>query len=534
MSSTTSQPAPSSPPGAAPKRAGLVLTSLILGALLCNVNLTVANVALPDIGTALDATQTQITLIAVGCTLGLAMSVLYLGAIGDRYGRKLLLLSGAALTVPIAVFCTFAPSAELLIAGRILTGVAAGMAYPTTLALITALWGNGPARTKAIALWSASSAGVTVLAPIIAGWLLERYWWGSVFLIVVPVAVAAFIFVFLFVPGHVNESKDRVDNLGGLISVVMVAALVLGISTISAPGLQGPAVGLLILAVVFVILFAIRQRKASNPLYDLHYAARRLFWVPAVAGMIVFGSLMGSMFIGQQFMQNVLGYSTFNAGLAIVPAAVGMLAVAPRSAKLVGSHGSRFTLLAGYVFILPALLIMLLVWREGTPYLFVGLAYLLIGVGAGLALTPASHSLTGSVPVSRVGMASGTADLQRDLGGSIMQAIMGTALTFGYAASLTASISESSEASKVSSTTEAALLQSFTGAEQVADKYPQYKEQIVSAATESFLSGSNWAYAAAVAAVALGALLVATRFPGKAGEAALSEQYRQQDAHVAT
>ena len=494
------------------------------------MNLTVANVALPAIGTALDATQTQITLIAVGCTLGLAMSVLYLGAIGDRYGRKLLLLSGAALTIPIAVFCTFAPSAELLIVGRILTGVAAGMAYPTTLALITALWANGPARTKAIALWSASSAGVTVLAPIVAGWLLERFWWGSVFLIVVPVAVAALIFVFLFVPSHVNESKDRVDNLGGLISVIMVATLVLGISTISAPGLQGTAVGLLILAIVFGALFVMRQRKASNPLYDLHYAARRLFWVPAIAGMIVFGSLMGSMFIGQQFMQNVLGYSTFNAGLAIVPAAIGMLAIAPRSAKLVGSHGSRFTLLAGYVFILPALLIMLLVWREGTSYIFVGLAYLLIGVGAGLALTPASHSLTGSVPVSRVGMASGTADLQRDLGGSIMQAIMGTALTFGYAASLTASISDSSDASKVSNTTEAALLQSFTGAEQVADKYPQYKEQIVSAATESFLSGSNWAYAAAVLAVALGALLVATRFPGKAGEAKLSEDYRKQDA----
>ncbi|MGA1038609.1 MAG: MFS transporter, partial [Ilumatobacteraceae bacterium] len=129
---------------------------------------------------------------------------------------------------------------------------------------------------------------------------------------------------------------------------------------------------------------------------------------------------------------------------------------------------------------------------------------------------------------------TGVIGFQRDLGGSIMQAIMGTALTLGYAASLTATISDSSDASKVSSSTEAALLQSFTGAEQVADKYPQYKEQIVSAATESFLSGSNWAYAAAVAAVALGALLVATRFPGKAGEAALSKQYQQQDSTVAT
>jgi len=529
----TTQPAPSTA-SAAPKRATLVLITLILGALVCNLNLAVANVALPAIGTALDATQTGLTLIAVGCSLGLAMSVLYLGAIGDRYGRKLLLLCGAGITIPLAAICAWSPNVEVLVAGRILTGVAAGMAYPTTLALVTALWASGPARTKAIALWSAASGGATVISPVIAGWLLERFWWGSVFLIIVPVAAASLVLTLLFIPAHVNESKDRVDNLGGLLSVIMVAALVLGISTISAPGLLAPALGLLILAVAFGVLFVMRQRKATNPLYDLHYAARTLFWVPAIAGMIVFGSLMGSMFIGQQFMQNVLGYSTFAAGLAIVPTAVGMLAVASRSAKLVGSRGSRFTLLLGFAFIVPALVIMLIFWREGTSYFFVGAAYLLIGMGAGLALTPASHSLTSSVPVSRVGMASGTADLQRDLGGSIMQAIMGTMLTFGYAAALATSIKDSPNASQVSASTETTLLQSFTGAEQVATQYPQYQEQIISAATESFMSGSNWAYAAGVIASILGALLVALRFPGKAAEAQLTTEYQKQDAATST
>lgn len=531
MASTSPSPTPAAE--TAPKRAGLVLVALILGALVCNINLSVANVALPAIGTALDATQTQLTLVAVGCTLGLAMSVLYLGALGDRYGRKLLLLLGAFITLPAAVICAWAPSADLLIAGRLLTGVAAGMAYPTTLALITALWADGPSRTKAIALWSASSAGAAMVGPVLAGYLLERYWWGSVFLIVVPIAIAAIVFVSLLVPAHVNESTDRVDNIGGILSVIMVAALVLGISTISAPGLAATAIGLLILAVVVGALFVIRQKRAANPLYDLHYAARRLFWVPSIAGMIVFGSLMGSLFIGQQFLQNVLSYSTFEAGLAILPSAVGMLAVAPLSAKLVGSRGSRFTLLAGFAFILPAMLIMLISWREGTSYFFVGIAYLFVGIGAGLALTPASRSLMGSVPVARVGMASGTSDLQRDLGGSIMQAIMGTMLTLGYASSLTASIGSSSDASSVSESTESALLQSFTSAEQVAQQYPQYSTQIVDAATSSFLDGANWAYAAAVVAVILGGILVATRFPGKAGEVALEAQYRKEDASVA-
>jgi hypothetical protein len=139
--------------------------------------------------------------------------------------------------------------------------------------------------------------------------------------------------------------------------------------------------------------------------------------------VIVFGTLMAAMFIGQQFLQNVLGYSTFQAGLAILPAAffmvLIMVLIAPRSAKLVDVRGARFTLLTGYVFCLLGFLTMLLFWKEDIAYWKVGLGYALIGAGVGFAGTPASHSLTGSVPVSRAGMASGTADLQRDLGGAI-------------------------------------------------------------------------------------------------------------------
>ena len=143
---------------------------------------------------------------------------------------------------------------------------------------------------------------------------------------------------------------------------------------------------------------------------------------------------MGAMFVGQQFLQNVLGYSTLEAGAAILPAAVFMVLVAPRSAKLVEARGARFTLLSGYVFCLLGFLTMLLLWKDGISYWKVGLGYALIGIGVGFAGTPASHSLTGSVPVKRAGMASGTADLQRDLGGAIMQSILGALLTAGYAA----------------------------------------------------------------------------------------------------
>jgi MFS family permease len=132
---------------------GLVLASLIIGAVVCNVNLSVANIALPDIARSLGASQTTVNLVAIGTTLGLAMSVLWFGALGDRYGRKGMLLAGLFLTVPFSLLATFAPTAEVLVSARIATGLAAGMSYPTTLALITALWGDGPARTRSIALW---------------------------------------------------------------------------------------------------------------------------------------------------------------------------------------------------------------------------------------------------------------------------------------------------------------------------------------------------------------------------------------------
>ena len=140
----------------------------------------------------------------------------------------------------------------------------------------------------------------------------------------------------------------------------------------------------------------VRQQRASNPLYDLKVASRRTFWVAGCAGIIVFGSLMGAMFIGQQFLQNVLGYDTFRSGLAILPAAVCMVLVAPRSAKLVDKQGARLTMLTGYVFVLLGFLTMLLLWKEDTPYWMVALGYAFVGIGVGFAGTPASHSLTGS------------------------------------------------------------------------------------------------------------------------------------------
>ncbi|GAB2662537.1 MFS transporter [Prescottella soli] len=518
--------------GTRPVRAGFVLAALVLVAAVANLNLAVANVALPDIGRAFDASQTQLNLIAVGYSVGLASSVLYLGALGDRFGRKMMLVLGMVLSLPACIIAAVAPSIEVLILARLLGGVAAGMAFPTTLALITALW-SGPARTKAIALWSAIGGGISSLGPLVSGALLQSFEWGSVFLVTVPLALVALGFAVYFVPGHVNESTDPVDHLGGIVSVVLVAALVLGINFAPVAGMRATALSMLLIAAAAGVAFAIRQLRAKYPLYDLRVARRRIFWVAAVAGIVVFGTLMGTMYIGQQFMQNVLGYSTLAAGSAGLPAAAVMVVVAPQSAKLVESHGARFTLLLGYAAIVLGLLVALLLWKEDAQYWKIALGYMFLGAGVGLAGTPASHSLTGSVPVWRAGMASGTADLQRDLGGAIVQSILGALLTAGYSASFAAAIAADPQASGVGDQTQAALEKSFAGAENVAERYPQYASVIENAARAAFLDGDTRAYGAAIAIVLVGAALVFFAYPHRDGERELLARYRDTDEAAA-
>ncbi len=529
-----SKAATESGPGAAPgqqlARSGLVLTTLILAASVANLNLSVANVAIPSIATAFDASQTALNLVAVGYSLGLASSVLYFGAIGDRYGRKLMLVLGTALAIPASLLAGFAPTIGVLFIARLLGGLAAGMAFPTTLALITALW-SGAQRTKSIALWSGIGGSMAAVGQLLAGLLLVYFPWGSVFLVTVPLAAVAALAAWKLIPSHVNETTEPVDNLGGVLSVLFVAALVLSINFVSIPSAQMAALGLAGVALASVIAFVIRQRRAASPLFDLRVAGRRIFWVAACAGIIVFGTLMAAMFVGQQYLQDVLGYPTLQAGLSILPAAVLLIVAAPISARLIESRGSRFTLLAGYLFCLLGFIVMLTMWREGASYLPIGLAYGLVGIGVGLAGTPASHSLTGSVPVRKAGMASGTSDLQRDLGGAIMQSLLGALLAVGYTKSMTSAVATapSAFASVDTTSVQQELEKSFAGATQAAQQYPQYATQITAAAKTAFLAGADMAYVAGIVAVIGGAALVYFAYPKKDREAELLAEYHEAD-----
>lgn len=511
----------------------IALATLILVAAVANLNLSVANVALPSIGFDFGASQVQINLVAVSYSLGLAASVLWFGALGDHHGRKMMLILGTLLAIPASLIAGFAPTVQILIVARLIGGLAAGMAFPTTLALIAALW-SGSARTKSIALWSGIGAAFAALGPLLSGYLLLFNSWGSVFLITLPLAVVALVMAIKFIPSHINETKDPVDNIGGILSLLMLGTLILAINFAPVPNSETMVIGLIIIAAAAGILFIKRQRSVQNPIYDLQVAGRRIFWVAACAGIIVFGSLMGAMYIGQQFLQNVLNYSTLNAGISILPGAVCMILVAPLSARLVESKGARFTLLAGYLFCLLGFLAMLFLWKENIPYWKVGLAYSLVGVGVGLAGTPASHSLTGSVPVKREGMASGTADLQRDFGAAIMTSILGALLTAGYARSIATQISglPTPAQQQISGTIEATLQKSFSSAAALAQQNPQYSTQIIAAAKYSFLAGDKLAYLAGIIAILIGAAIVFFKYPKKDEERILLNLYHETDLSV--
>lgn len=526
MSATSAQGADR---GGVPARAGAMLATLILAAAVANLNLTVANVALPSIGEAFNASQLQLNLIAVGYSLGLAASVLWFGAVGDRYGRKLMIVAGLSAAIPASLLAGLATSWGVLFVARALGGLAAGLTYPTTLSLITVLW-SGPARTRSIALWSALGTGSAVVGPLLSGVLLVSFDWGSVFLVTIPLAALGLLLALRFIPSHVAESDDPVDNLGGGISALMIGALVVALNIIAAPDMLGLAVGLIALTILLAVAFVIRQRHAPNPLYDLTVAARPTFWVAAVAGIIIFGSLMGVLFVNQQYLQNVLGYGSVAAGAAIIPAVVMMVLLAPRSAKMVDRLGSRATLLAGQSFLALSFVGMFFLWGSDIPYVLVAIPPVLMGAGVGLAQTPSAHSLTGSVPMQRVGMASGTADLQRDLGGALMTSIFGALLTVGYASAMGTAITASGQ--NVTTQTQNQLQMSYASAKNIADAYPQFADQILAAARTSFLDGDKLTYIAGFVAIAIGMSLVYFFFPRHNDERRLQTTYREKDRQV--
>jgi hypothetical protein len=320
-------------------------------------------------------------------------------------------------------------------------------------------------------------------------------------------------------PWHANEDRFSVDHLGGALSVVGVGGLVLAIEGAD-KGWSPVVVTTLIIAVVTLSLFFWRQATASRPLINLTFARARTYWVAFVAGAITFGSLIGAMFIGQQFMQNVLGYSALDAALVVLPSALLTAVFGQVAGELIEKTGSRLSFALGLLATGAAFAVMLVTWQPGASLGWVITAYALVGIGVGLAATPASRALMASVPTQWSGMGSAGLDLTRDFGGALLQAAMGGLLAAAYGAGMYADLAAlpADQASAVSVSVTNQLTGSFEGSAAVARSFPEYSQQIVAAASNAFTDGKDAAILVALAMSLIGFVLVIVVFPGKSRE----------------
>jgi DHA2 family multidrug resistance protein-like MFS transporter len=508
-----------------PQNGRLILTVLILGAILAMINLSMGNVALPSIAMTFNTTGTQQNWITDGFTLAMAATVLYFGAIGDRYGRKKLFLLGAILSVPTAFLSAIAWSAEILIIGRILSGFASALLFPTTLSLITAIWPAGPGRTKSIALWAGIGGAASALGPSVGGFLVQTLSWRWIFGISIPLALISFLLGWRLLPKYNGENIDPVDHLGGILTMVFVGSLIFAINEIPQKGFSLRIISVFVLSLISLGLFIWRESRVIHPLMDLAIWKNRVFTGATIAATIVYGSLMGVMFIGQQYLQNVLSYTPLSSGLAILPASVFMIIGSQVCARTLQKIGGRIMMAISLAIVGISFVMMWLNWKEDTSYWIVGPTYALIGLGVGMASAASARAIMGSLPVTKAGISSAVNDLTRDFGGAVGMSVMGAMLAVRYTNYFTEAFASlpAYQAQNLSQQIAFTLSKSFAGAEQVAQQYSAFSTQILDVARSAFLMGQDAAYILGIVASIVAVLFIIFIYPQKADEDAVFE-----------
>lgn len=404
--------------------------------LLLAIDGTVLALAVPSLARALDPTAAQVLWIGDIYSLVIAGLLVTMGAIGDRYGRKRTLLIGAGAFGLASVWAAYSTSPAMLIAARAALGVAGATLMPATLSLIRTLFPDPRERARAIAWWSAASGGGVALGPLVGGFLLEHFWWGSVFLVNVPVVIVIIVAGAVLLPEARDPQPGRLDLLSALLSILALVPVVYSVKHAAGHGVDGVTLGALAAGLVFGLLFARRQRRSPDPMLDLD-----LFRIPAFSGavladLIAVFALVGLLYFFSQYLQLVRGFEPLQAGLGELPATLASIAVI----AIVGAALARLgrgraiavgLLLAslGLALIAPAL--------GGEHYLPLGLALIPVGMGIGLAMTLTTDAIVSAVPPRKAGAASAVAETGYELGVALGIAILGSVTTAVYRGSLT-------------------------------------------------------------------------------------------------
>jgi EmrB/QacA subfamily drug resistance transporter len=410
----------------------VVLSVLCVTLLLISLDTTVLNVALPSIVRGLHATSSQLQWIVDAYAVVFAGLLLVLGNLGDRLGRKWVFLGGLVVFAAGSAGSAFAATPDRLVLARACMGVGAAGIMPTTLSILSNVFTEERSRARAIGIWSGTTGLGVAGGPIVGGWLLSHFWWGSVFLINVPIAAVGVAAAAFLVPNSHNPAARRPDPIGSLLSIVGLGALLWGI--IEAPGRTwtSPLVlGALLSGGVVLGLFVVWELRSSHPMLPMNFFRSRRFSAAIGAmGLVIFG-LLGAFFLLTQWLQFSIGYSPLQTGLRIGPIALVLLVAAPASSLIARVVGTKPVVCTGMALIAVGLGLLSRTTVAGT-YLQALPSFVLLGCGTGLALAPSIESVLGSVPRQEAGVGSATSDTALQLGGALGVAVLGTALNIRY------------------------------------------------------------------------------------------------------
>ncbi|MGI8810270.1 MAG: MFS transporter [Acidimicrobiales bacterium] len=412
------------------------LAVMCLSLMVIGVDNTILNVALPTLVRDLDATTSQLQWIVDSYTLVFAGLLLTAGSLGDRFGRRRGLSIGLLVFGAGSVASALAGSAEQLIATRALMGIGGALIMPATLSIISNVFTVPAERARAIAVWAGFSAMGIAIGPLSGGWLLEHFWWGSVFMVNIPIVGLALTGGRLLVPESKDPSPPGLDPIGALLSIAGLVTLVWAIIEAPALGWTDPTtLAAFGAAAVLIGGFVAWERHSDHPMLDVGFFANPRFSAASTAVTLVFFALFGSTFLQTQYLQFVLGYGALEAGLRVAPIALVLMVAAPTSARLVERIGTKVVVATGLAVVSAALV--LLSFATVTSGYGPVLAHLLImGLGMGMTMAPATESIMGSLPRAKAGVGSAVNDTTRQIGGALGVAILGSLLASTYASSL--------------------------------------------------------------------------------------------------
>lgn len=497
-----------------------ILGVLCLSLLIIVMDNTILNVALPTLVRKLKASESQLQWMVDAYTLLFAGLLLTMGNLGDKFGRRTTLAAGLGVFAVGSALSSFAGSPSQLIATRSLMGVGAALIMPATLSILTNVF-PPEERARAIGIWAGVSGVAIALGPVIGGFLLVHYWWGSIFLINVPVCIFALIVGRLIVPNSRDLDARALDPVGAALSVVGLVSLVYGI--IEAPGkgwTSGTIVGSLAVAVVVLTTFVLWELRSDHPMLNVQFFKNPRFTAANMSITLVFFALFGSVFFLTQYLQFVLGYTALQAGLRLTPMALVLMVMAPVAGQLVARVGTKALVAVGMAIGAGGLWYL----AQTTPasgYWHVLGGLVILAVGLSMSMVPATESIMGSLPPGQAGVGSAMNDTTREIGGALGVAILGSVLASHYTATIGKAFST------LPAPAIAAAKSSVGGAIQVGQQIGgQVGQGLVAIAKSTFITamGSSLEIAAAVALG--GAVISALWLPNRAPQVAGHESAR--------